>query len=121
MVKKAKPKLATFTLTVVGFKYRLSKIELGQLAKLVEKEDGIPCKFELEPENPVDVYAVKVIASSRYTLFSGIHLGYVRRPVNVTIFKLLRRKAEVKLALLTYVDVDAGEGELEVAVLQPSE
>jgi hypothetical protein len=117
--KKAKPKVAEFTLTVVGLKYRMDKIEMSQLSKLVDDEEGVPCQFQREPDNEVDPKAVKVIVQSKYVNFSNRFIGYVRRPSNATLSELLRQGAEVKLALLTYVDANDGEGELEVAVFQP--
>jgi hypothetical protein len=117
--KKAKPRVAEFTLTAVGFRYRMSKIEMSQLSKLVDDEEGVPCQFKLEPDNQVDPKAVKVVLKSKYANFQNRFIGYIRRPSNATLFDLLQKGAEVKMALLTFVDVDAGEGEVEVAVFQP--
>lgn len=119
--QKAKPKLKELDLTVVGLSYRLSARDMQQLEDAIEESGAIKCRLELEPENPVDPKAVKVIVlDPERKLFHGWHIGYLRRPANAHIFEELRRGAVVKGALLTWIDPDAGEAELQLGIVRGS-
>lgn len=118
---KAVKKYTDLNLTLVGMGYRLNKQEIQQLDDYIEEEGGIPCTLQREPSNEVDPLAVKVvILDPKYKLFNGREIGYVRRPANEPLSKLLRRGATTKLCLLVFIDAKRGEGELEIRLSSPS-
>lgn len=113
-------KIVTETITVVGFRYRLSSDELKDLQRRIENDGALVCQLELEPENQADPKAIKVVAvDPEDRVFSGRHLGYVARPVNESIFDFLRKGGKISACLLEFVDRAEGYGELEVAFSKP--
>lgn len=122
MGKSSTRKAEKLDLTVVGLKYRLSDRELEQIEDFIDEEGGIAARLEREPENEVDPKAVKVVLlDPKNKVFHNWHIGYIRRPSNSPLSDLLRRGGSVKMCLLTWVDSKSGEGELEVALIPPSE
>lgn len=118
--RKRKPE--HFDLTIVGLKYRLSDHEIQQMEDFIDEEGGIACNLEREPENAVDPKAVKVIAlDPENRVFHNWHIGYVRRPANSPLSDLLRKGADIKMCMLTFVDAQTGEGELQVALIPPEQ
>lgn len=114
--KKASPN-HDLELSVVGLRYRLDPEELLRLEKIIDKDGSIPCILEREPDNEVDPLAVKVVLiDPQHKLFNRRHIGYLQRPANETISKVLRRGAQVRLCVLSFVDPKQAIGEIELVL-----
>lgn len=121
-IKKARPKRHELRVTVRGMNYRLSPEQLSQLQEITDDDDVIPCTLELEPTNEVDPLAIKVIGlDPERKLFTGQHLGYVGRPSNAALSKVLKRGARITACLLDYVNSEEGEGELALEISLPKD
>lgn len=122
MVKKARPKTHELRVTVRGMNYRLSPEELSQFEDIIEEEEYIACMLEREPRNEVDPLAIKVIClDPEEKRFTGRHIGYVGRPTNEALTKLLKKGARVTACLLDYISVEDGEGELALEITRPAD
>jgi hypothetical protein len=121
MAKKAKPKIVSLTLTARGFYHHMSDKEILQMDQIIEEDGSLPCRLEREPDNEVDPNAVKIIAlDPKNKLFTNVHIAYVGRPANKPLVQLLKRGATIKLCLLVYIDLECGEGDLEVKLIRPA-
>lgn len=107
-------KKTTLTLTVVGMQYRVTMSSRRMMASDAE-EGTIECRLEREPNNRYDENAIKVIIASEP--FKGFHIGYLQRPVAVTLAPLMDAgDIHIVAAVLDSVNPQEGEGELEVMV-----
>lgn len=107
--KSKKSKVFDDTVTVVGFSYRMTKHEITSLAATVSTNaKGLQCKIVPEPTNKFDPMAIKVLTKE------WGHIGYIRRPTNESISRLLDRGWEVRLCRLTFVDEEHNDGDLHL-------
>lgn len=117
MPTKGKIKIVDLELQCRGMKYRLSDPELLQLEEIVNQEGFLACRFEKEPDNEVDQYAIKVIGlDPEKKRFTNRHLGYIARPTNKVLWQSLSAGATVKECRMIFVDSTSGEAELAVKV-----
>lgn len=120
-VKAKKNKKAEVPLTCVGMGYRMSEKELKKLDRHLKFNGSMRCKLVPEPTNEFDSDAIKVICIDRkLTGFYEKHLGYIQRPTNRTLLKVLKKGAKVRLCAMTYLEVDRGQANLEAILSVPS-
>lgn len=100
-----------FTIDVVGGSFRLKKLTRRMLADRVG-QSPVRCYFELEPDNKVDPFAVKVMLNE---FIPEANIGYVKRPENKPLFQLLDKLAIVTKADLFEYD-DNGYGKIELVL-----
>jgi hypothetical protein len=109
-VSKKKKKSVPFELTVVGMTHHTTK------STRIILRDKLPmdCELEREPTNNYDTNAVKVNIKE-VGAFYGLHLGYIRRHVAVDLARALDAEAiTLKTCRLSAIDIDKGEGTLEI-------
>ncbi len=114
-------KIVSLAMTVRGMRYRLDDNLISQISARIEDEGSVLCVLEPEPENEVDPNAIKVIGlDPEHDIFTGLHIAYLGRPGNGSLAKLLRAGGRVKSARLISVDMETGDGELDLQIVKPS-
>ena len=114
MPKKSKPKKEHYTL--VGMHYRIPK----DTRRMIAKHVPFAVYFEREHTNDHDSNAIAVFAADG-VLYSGMHLGYLRKEVAAVISPLVD-SGEMSLPSFGVVDsinVDRGEAEVEIGLAKP--
>ena len=101
--------------SVVGIQHRVTTSTRRMMAMHIEEEGPLRCKLEREKGNFNDKNAIKVVADDPTSPYRGIHVGYLRRQVAAEWAKPMDKgEMVIGSAWLLSLDVDAGEGELQV-------
>lgn len=112
MVEKANKKTTRIDIGLVGMRFNLSKQQISLLASEVSNA-SLPCKLVPESENEVDVNAIQVYVDNGFSSMDGIKLGYIPRPANSLLLKLVKR---VQTVHVVWVDIQRKEAGLEIVV-----
>jgi HIRAN domain len=114
-MKTPKKKSNAFELTVVGMIHHTTK------STRIILRDKLPveCELEREPNNKYDQNAIKVNVTE-IGAFYNLHLGYIRRQVAVDLAHYLGSGATLSSCVLSDIDIDKGEGTLEIRLGKPN-